>query len=125
MISSDGKSYATDAANTETLFRIIQSIPSPKAEPFKRWLAKVGFERIQEHQNPSIAIKRAIVDYQLQGRSMQWIDARLQSIFSRRELTDEWKERGISEGLEFAILTNEIPWAPLGGRPLNIRSTNP
>ena len=114
MPSSDGKNYATDAANTETIFRIIQAIPSPRAEPFKQWLARVGFERIQEHQNPSIAIKRAICDYQLQGRSMDWIEARLRTIFSRKELTDEWRARGVSEAVEFAILTDEIHLGAFG-----------
>lgn len=75
--AQDGKMYDTDCGNTETIFRLIQSIPSPKAEPFKQWLARVGYERIQEHQNPSIAIKRAIVDYQLQGRNIEWVEARL------------------------------------------------
>ena len=89
MPSSDGKNYATDAANTETIFRIIQAIPSPRAEPeFKQWLARVGFERIREHQNPSIAIKRAICDYQLQGRSIDWIEARLRTIFCTQGLPD-------------------------------------
>ena len=108
MPSKDGKLYETDCGNTETVFRIIQSIPSPKAELFKQWLARVGYERIQEHQNPSIAIKRAIVDYQLQGRSMEWIEARLRTIVSRKELTDEWHNRGIREGLEYALLTDTI-----------------
>jgi DNA-damage-inducible protein D len=106
--AADGKNYATDCGNTETIFRIIQSIPSPKAEPFKQWLAKVGYERIQEHQNPSIAIKRAIVDYQLQGRSMDWVEARLRTLVSRKELCDEWKRRGIGEGWEYAALTDAI-----------------
>ena len=114
MKAKDGKHYATDSANTETIFRIIQSIPSPRAEPFKQWLAKVGYERIQEHQNPSIAIKRAIVDYQMQGRSLEWIDARLRTIFSRKELTDEWKARGIKEGLEYALLTDDISKGTFG-----------
>jgi hypothetical protein len=114
MQAKDGKFYATDAASTETLFRIIQSIPSPKAEPFKQWLARVGYERIQEHQNPSIAIKRAIVDYQMQGRTMDWIEARLRTIFSRKELTDEWKARGISDGMEFALLTDQISLGAFG-----------
>lgn len=113
MPGADGKLYATDCGNTETIFRVIQSIPSPKAEPFKQWLARVGYERIQEHQNPSIAIKRAIVDYQLQGRSMEWIDARLRTIFSRKELTDEWKARGI-EGSEYAFLTDDISKGTFG-----------
>lgn len=108
MLRADGKSYPTEAANTETIFRIIQSIRSPKAEPFKRWLAKVGYERIQEHQNPSIAIKRAIADYQLQGRSMEWIEARLRTIVSRKELCDEWSLRGIQEGWEYGALTDTI-----------------
>src|SRR6266446_2210665 len=114
MESSDGKKYPTDAVNTETLFRIIQAIPSPRAEPFKQWLAKVGYERIQEHQKPSIAIKRAIVDYQLKGRPVEWIEHRLRTILSRKELTDEWKTRGIDEGLEFAMLTDEISQKTFG-----------
>lgn len=114
MKAKDGKNYATDAADTETVFRIIQSIPSPKAEPIKQWLARVGYERIQEHQNPSIAIKRAIVEYQMQGRSMEWIDARLRTIFSRKELTDEWKNRGIKDGTEYAILTDDISKGTFG-----------
>lgn len=104
----DGKSRDTDAGTVETIFRIIQSIPSPKAEPFKRWLAKVGYERIQERQNPSIAIKRAIVDYQMQGRGLDWIEARLRTIVSRKELTDTWDKRGIGEHWQYAVLTNEI-----------------
>jgi hypothetical protein len=108
MLRSDGKAYPTEAANTETIFRIIQSIRSPKAEPFKQWLAKVGYERIQEHQNPSIAIKRAIADYQLQGRSMDWVEARLRTLVSRKELCDEWKRRGIADGWEYAALTDAI-----------------
>jgi prophage antirepressor-like protein len=108
MQSSDGKQYLTDTANTEVIFRIIQSIPSQKAEPLKRWLAKVGYERIQEAQNPSIAIKRAIVDYQMQGRSTEWIDARLRTLISRKELTDEWRRGGVMNGMDYAILTDEI-----------------
>lgn len=105
---ADGRSRLADTGNTETIFRIIQSIPSPKAEPFKRWLAKVGYERIQEHQNPAIAIKRAIVDYHLQGHTVEWIEARLRALVSRKELTDEWHARGIKESWEFAVLTDEI-----------------
>jgi prophage antirepressor-like protein len=108
MPSKDGKLYETDCGNTETVFRIIQSIPSPTAEPFKQWLAKVGYERIQEHQNPAIAIKRAIVDYQLQGRSMDWVEARLRTIVSRKELTEEWHQRGVKENWEYAALTDAI-----------------
>lgn len=105
--AADGKKYATDTANTETLFRIIQSITSPKAEPFKRWLAKIAYERIEEFQNPEIAIKRAMLDYQILGRSNEWIKARVRTIISRTELTDEWKKRGI-EGIQYGILTNVI-----------------
>jgi DNA-damage-inducible protein D len=114
MPGSDGKEYATDAADTETLFRIIQSIPSPRAEPFKRWLAKVAYERIQEIQNPEIAIKRAILTYQLQGRSDDWIEKRIRSIVTRKELTSEWKKRGIQEGQEYAVMTNVISMHTFG-----------
>lgn len=105
---ADGKLYRTDVANTETLFRIIQSVPSPKAEPIKRWLAKVGYERIQETQDPELAIKRAILTYQLQGRSDDWIEKRVRSIVSRKELTREWQKRGASEDKDYAILSNII-----------------
>jgi prophage antirepressor-like protein len=108
IMGRDGVFRPSEMANTETIFRIIQSIPSPTAEPFKMWLAKVGYERIQEYQNPSIAIKRAIVDYQLQGRSMEWVEARLRTIVSRKELTDEWQRRGIVESWEYAALTDAI-----------------
>lgn len=111
----DGKLYPTDVANTETILRIIQSIPSPRAEPFKRWLAKVGYERIQEIQNPEIAIKRAIMTYQLQGRSNDWIEKRIRGIVVRNDLTDEWKKRGIQKGKEYAVLTNVISTATFGG----------
>ncbi len=107
MPSADGKERETDAANTETIFRIVQSVPSPKAEPFKRWLAKTGYERIEEFQNPEIAIKRAMLDYQIQGRSDEWIKARVRTIISRTELTDEWKKRGV-QGTQYGILTNVI-----------------
>lgn len=107
MLSSDGKKYATDAVNVETLFRLIQSIPSKQAEPFKRWLAKVGYERIQEIQNPEIGVKRAILQWQLQGRSDDWIDARIRSVVTRKELTDQWQDRGI-EGQDYGRLTNII-----------------
>ena len=105
---ADGKLYRTDVANTETLFRIIQSIPSPKAEPIKRWLAKVGFERIQETQDPELAIKRAILTYQLQGRKDDWIEKRVRSIVSRKELTREWQKRGASEDRDYGLLSNII-----------------
>lgn len=107
MKATDGKSYATDSVNVETLFRIVQSIPSAKAEPFKRWLAKTGYERIQEIQNPEIGVKRAILNWQVQGRSEDWIDARIRSIVTRKDLTDEWQKRGI-EGTEYGQLTNII-----------------
>lgn len=108
MPSQDGKDRPTDAANTETVFRIIQSIPSKKAEPFKRWLARVGYERILEFQNPDIAIKRAVLDYKIKGYGDEWIEARVRSILVRNELVGEWDERGISEPSEFAILTNDV-----------------
>jgi prophage antirepressor-like protein len=115
--AADGKRYQTDACNAETLFRIIQSVPSPKAEPFKRWLAKVAYERIQEIQDPEIAIKRAIMEYQLQGRSMDWIEQRVRSIMVRKELTNEWKKRGVSETSEFAILTAVLSTRTFGVSP--------
>ncbi len=108
MTSPDGREYLTDAANAETMFRIIQSIGSPRAEPFKRWLAKVAFERVQEFQNPELAIQRAILDYQIQGHSDEWIKARVRTVLSRKELTSEWASRGVTEGQEYAILTNVI-----------------
>ena len=112
--SSDGKYYATDCANTESMFRIIQSIPSKKAEPFKRWLAEVGYERIQEIENPELAQDRAKEYYELKGYPKDWIDKRLRGIAIRQDLTDEWKQRGVQENKEFAILTNEISKATFG-----------
>ena len=114
MPGADGKERLTDTANTETMFRIIQSIPSKKAEPFKRWLAKVGYERILEYQNPDIAIKRAVLDYQMQGRQDEWIDARVRSIIARQDLTSEWSRRGVREGQEYGILTNVIQEGTFG-----------
>jgi hypothetical protein len=108
MRSSDGKFYATDCANTETLFRIIQSIPSPKVEPLKRWLARVGKERIDEIENPELAMGRMQDLYEKKGYPKEWIDKRLRGIAVRQDLTDEWKGRGAATRLEFAILTNEI-----------------
>lgn len=104
----DGKRYKTDVANLEQLFRIIQSIPSPKAEPLKMWLAEVGRERVEETIDPEITIERALETYAKKGYSREWINQRLQAIQVRKELTDEWQERGIKAGLEFAILTDEI-----------------
>ena len=111
--SPDGKKYLTDVADTETLLRLIQSIPSPKAEPFKIWLAKVGYERIEETEDPELAFDRAMKTYLKKGYSKEWINQRLKSIEIRKELTDEWQEREMKEGLEYAILTDEITraWA--------------
>jgi DNA-damage-inducible protein D len=114
MPSSDGKFYATDCANTETLFRIIQSIPSPKVEPFKRWLARVGKERIDEIENPELAMGRMQELYEKKGYPKEWIDKRLRGIAVRQDLTDEWKDRGAATRLEFAILTNEIMQGAFG-----------
>jgi len=113
MLAADGKMRKIQAADTEGLFRIIQSIPSPKAEPFKRWLAKVGAERVEETDDPELAFDRAMKTYLAKGYSKEWINQRLKSIEVRKELTDEWQERGMKEGLEYAILTNEITkaWA--------------
>jgi prophage antirepressor-like protein len=108
VLSSDGKKYPTDCVNTENAFRIIQSIPSKKAEPFKRWLAKVGYERIREIENPEIAQDRAKEYYELKGYPKDWIDKRIRGIAIRQDLTDEWEQRGIEEKKEYAILTNEI-----------------
>ena len=104
----DGKRYLTDVADTEQLLRIIQSIPSPKAEPFKMWLAQVGQERIEETIDPELTIERALETYQRKGYSREWINQRLQAIQVRKELTDEWDARGVQQGIEYAILTDEI-----------------
>jgi len=114
LMASDGKEYLTDCANTKDMFRIIQSIPSKKAEPFKQWLAKVGYERVQEIENPELAQDRVKKYYELKGYPKEWIDKRLRGIAIRQELTDEWKQRGVSENEEFAILTNEITRATFG-----------
>lgn len=108
MQSSDGKFYKTDVADTEQLFRIIQSIPSPKAEPFKMWIAKVARERIDEIDDPEIGIDRIMETYLQKGYSKEWINQRLKSIEIRKELTDEWEKHGIEKGQEFAILTDDI-----------------
>ncbi len=104
----DGKRYKTDVATTEQLLRLIQSIPSPKAEPFKMWLAQVGRERIEETIDPELTIDRALETYLKKGYSREWINQRLQAIQVRKELTDEWESRGVQKGVEYAILTNEI-----------------
>ena len=108
MTAADGKRYRTSAANLEGLFRIIQSIPSPKAEPFKLWLAEVGRERIEETIDPEQTIDRALATYVKKGYSREWINQRLQAIQVRKELTDEWQDRGVQQGVEYAILTDEI-----------------
>ena len=113
----DGKQRETDCANTEGLFRIIQSIPSPKAEPFKRWLAKVGFERVQEIENPELATKRTRMLYKLKGYSDDWIEKRMRGIAIREELTDEWQKRGADEKTDYEILTSEISKAAFGVTP--------
>lgn len=107
----DGKAYKTDVATVEQLLRIIQSIPSPKAEPFKLWLASVGAERIEETIDPELTIDRALTTYLQKGYSREWINQRLQAIQVRKELTDEWQDRGVTQGREYAILTNEITQA--------------
>jgi len=113
-IAQDGKYYISDAADTETMFRIIQSIPSPKAEPFKLWLARVGYERVEEVEDPEKAIQRALSMYLKKGYSRNWVDLRLKSIEIRKDLTNEWQERGILSNKEFAILTDDITFAWAG-----------
>lgn len=115
--SPDEKQYKTDCANTETLLRIIQSIPSPNAEPFKHWLAKVGYERIQEIENPELAQERMKALYEQKGYPKDWIDKRLRGIAIRQNLTDEWKTRGITKQRDYAILTAEISKATFGITP--------
>ena len=115
--SSDGKQYETDCTNTEGFFRIIQSTPSPKAEPFKRWLAKVGYERVQEVENPELATKRTRMLYKLKGYSDDWIEKRMRGIAIREELTDEWQKRGARERQDYEILTAEISKATFGIGP--------
>ena len=118
MRSADGKSYNTDVADTEQLLRIIQSIPSPKAEPFKLWLAQVGRERIEETIDPELTIDRALETYLKKGYSRGWINQRLQAIQVRKELTDEWDARGVQKGVAYAILTDEITkaWSGMNTR---------
>jgi len=117
MTAADGKQRMTDVADTEQLLRLIQSVPSPKAEPFKRWLAKVGYERLEEIENPELAARRTREIYEQKGYSEEWIEKRLRGIAVRDELTDEWKKRGVREGKEFAILTAEISKATFGMTP--------
>jgi hypothetical protein len=117
LVSSDGKKYETDCANTEGVFRIIQSVPSPKAEPFKRWLAKVGYERVQEIEDPELATKRTRLLYKLKGYPEDWIEKRMRGIAIREELTDEWQKRGAQEKKDYEILTAEISKATFGVTP--------
>ncbi len=117
MTARDGRKRKITSANTEGIFRIIQSIPSPKAEPFKRWLAKVGYERVQEIEYPELATKRTKMLYKLKGYSENWIEKRMRGIAIREELTDEWQKRGVKEQKEFEILTAEISKATFGVTP--------
>ncbi len=114
LVSTDGKAYLTDCVNTRNSFRIIQSIPSPKAEPFKQWLAQVGYERVEEIQNPELAQARMKELYKAKGYSDEWVEKRVRGIAIRQELTDEWKKCGVQENKEYAILTNEISKATFG-----------
>ena len=113
-LAKDGKYYLSDAADTETVFRIIQSIPSPKAEPFKLWLARVGYERVEETEDPEKAIRRALSTYLKKGYSKDWVDLRLKSIEVRKDLTNEWEERNVKGKNQFAILTDDITFAWAG-----------
>ncbi len=117
LMAKDGKMYKTDCANTEGIFRIIQSIPSSKAEPFKRWLAKVGYERIKEINDPELATKRTKLLYKLKGYPEDWIEKRMRGIAVREELTDEWQKRGAQKDKDYEILTAEISQATFGLKP--------
>lgn len=119
--AADGKKYVTDCANTEAVFRIIQSIPSPKAEPFKRWLAKVGYERVQEIEDPELTTKRTKELYRAKGYSDAWIEKRMRGIAIRAELTDEWRQRNVKGEPEYAILTAEISKAAFGVTPVEYK----
>lgn len=119
--ADDGKFYETDCADTEGIFRLIQSIPSSKAEPFKRWLAKVGYERVQEIENPELATKRTRLLYKLKGYSDGWIEKRMRGIAIREELTDEWQKRGAEQDKDYEILTAEISKAAFGVTPLEYK----
>ena len=118
MLSSDGKYYKTDVATTQQLLRLIQSIPSPKAEPFKLWMAQVAAERLDQMQDPELSINQALMDYKRLGYSDNWINQRLKSIEIRKELTDEWKKHGLQEGVQFATLTDIIyqTWSDMTAR---------
>lgn len=117
LISIDGKKYLTDCVDTETAFRIVESVPSPKAEPMKRWLARVGFERIKEIEDPELATKRTKYLYKAKGYPDSWIEKRMRGIVIREELTNEWKKRGIEKDLDYKILTSEISKATFGVTP--------
>ncbi len=121
LTSSDGKTYTTDCVNTESAFRIIQSIPSPKAEPFKRWLAQVGYERVQEIENPELAQQRMRELYKQKGYPDDWVEKRVRGIAVRDELTGEWQKRGILDQKDFAILTGEISKATFGLTPADYK----
>jgi DNA-damage-inducible protein D len=117
MRTKDGKKRKITCANTETIFRIVQSIPSPKAEPFKRWLAKVGYERVQEIEDPELATKRTRILYKLKGYSDDWVEKRIRGIAIREELTEEWQKRGAQKQRDYEILTAEISKATFGVTP--------
>jgi len=117
MLAFDGKMRETDCANTETIFRIIQSVPSPKVEPLKRWLARVGYERVQEIENPELASKRTRLLYKLKGYPDEWIEMRMRGIAIREELTEEWQKRGAKHNQDYEILTAEISQATFGLKP--------
>ena len=121
LLAPDGKMRETDCANTEGMFRIVQSIPSPKAEPLKRWLAKVGYERVQEIEDPELAAKRTRALYKLKGYSEDWIEKRMRGIVIREELTDEWQKRGAREKRDYEILTAEISKATFGVTPVEYK----
>ncbi|GAE23911.1 hypothetical protein JCM10003_3760 [Bacteroides pyogenes JCM 10003] len=123
MRAADGKMRLTDVADTEQLFRLIQSIPSPKAEPFKLWIAQVARERLDQMQDPELSIEQAMNDYKRLGYSDNWINQRLKSIEIRKELTDEWKKRGLQEGVQFVFLTDIIYKTWAAKRPRNIRNS--
>src|SRR3990167_2109076 len=122
MVAPDGKHYLTDAADTETIFRLVQSIPSPNAEPFKLWLARVGYERIEETEDPELGIQRALRTYLKKGYSPEWVNLRLKSIEIRKDLTDEWEVREVKTSNEFAILTDDISFAWAGLKTKDYKS---
>lgn len=122
LVAPDGKKRETDCANTEGVFRIIQSIPSPKAEPFKRWLARVGYERVQEIEDPELATARTRELYRAKGYSEAWIEKRMRGIAVRAELTEEWRNRGVGEAPEYAMLTAEISKAAFGMTPTEYKA---